>query len=110
MEESLGGRSPGAGVEVGDLRGTVAWGQLPVGQNIRGSIQFWMESWASPASSSPCESDQRSIQDNCSPSRLVLFMLQLCFCFLLVGCFGCHEPDSPKPPPYGVLDIFETFS
>ena len=29
------------------------------------------------------------------------------YCFLLVGCFGCHESDSPKPPPYGVLDIFD---
>ena len=27
-----------SGGRVGDLRGTVAWGQLPVGQNIRGGI------------------------------------------------------------------------
>ena len=65
---SLGGRSPGAGVEVGDLRGTVAWGQLPVGQNIRGSIQFLMESWVSPTSSSPCEASSSSFQVNCSRS------------------------------------------
>ena len=38
------------------------------GRSSRGGIQFLMESWASPTSSSPCEASSSSFQVNCSRS------------------------------------------
>ena len=74
-------------------------------QSSRGSIQFWMESWASPTSSSPCEASTSSFQFNCSRAgdATQAAVLVLYYCVLWES-----YSDFTKPSPLGVLDIFRT--